>query len=44
MIGLISSWDIVRVVVEPMQRDETLFLHPLAVDEQCDEARLSLRV
>jgi hypothetical protein len=40
---LIRSRDIVRVVVEQLQRDETVFLHPLGVDEQCDEARLSLR-
>jgi aminoglycoside 3-N-acetyltransferase len=39
---LIRSRDIVRVVVEQLQRDETVFLHPIAVDEQCDEARASL--
>jgi aminoglycoside 3-N-acetyltransferase len=39
---LIRSRDIVRVVVEQVQRDETVFLHPLGVDVQCDEARLSL--
>ena len=40
---LIRSRDTVRVVAEQLQRDETVFLHPLGVDEQCDEARLSLR-
>ena len=40
---LIRSRDIVRVVVEQLQRDETVLLHPLGVDEQCDEARASLR-
>jgi aminoglycoside 3-N-acetyltransferase len=39
---LVRSRDIVRVVVAQLQRDETMFLHPLGVDEQCDEARLSL--
>jgi aminoglycoside 3-N-acetyltransferase len=39
---LIRSRDIVRVVVDQVQRDETVFLHPLGVDAQCDEARLSL--
>ena len=40
---LIRSRDIVRVVVKQLQRDETVFLHPMGVDAQCDEARLSLR-
>jgi aminoglycoside 3-N-acetyltransferase len=40
---LIRSCDIVRVVVEQLQRNETVFLHPVGVDEQCDEARASLR-
>jgi aminoglycoside N3'-acetyltransferase len=39
---LIRSCDIVSVVVEQLQRDETVFLHPVGVDEQCDEARASL--
>jgi aminoglycoside 3-N-acetyltransferase len=40
---LLRSRDIVRVVVERLQRQETMFLHPIGVDEQCDEARASLR-
>jgi aminoglycoside 3-N-acetyltransferase len=40
---LIHSRDIVRVVVEQLERNETVFLHPIGVDEQCDEARASLR-
>jgi aminoglycoside 3-N-acetyltransferase len=40
---LIRSRDIVRVVVEQLQREETIFLHPIGIDEQCDEARASLR-
>jgi aminoglycoside 3-N-acetyltransferase len=39
---LIRSRDIVRVVVKQLQRDETVFLHPVGIDEQCDEARASL--
>lgn len=39
---LVRSRDIVKVVIEQLQRDETVFLHPLGVDKQCDEARASL--
>lgn len=39
---LIRSRDIVRVVTEHVQRNETVFLHPPGVDEECDEARASL--
>lgn len=39
----LRSRDIVRVVVQGLQREETMFLHPIGVDEQCDEARASLR-
>lgn len=40
---LARSRDIVGVVMEQLQRDETVFLHPVGVDEECDEARASLR-
>ncbi len=39
---LARSRDIVAVVVEQLQRNETIFLHPVGADEQCDEARASL--
>ncbi|MCL5994877.1 MAG: AAC(3) family N-acetyltransferase [Chloroflexi bacterium] len=39
---LARSRDIVNVVTERLQRNETIFLHPLGVDEECDEARASL--
>ena len=39
---LARARDIVAVVVEQLRRNETLFLHPLGVDEECDEARASL--
>jgi len=39
---LIRSRDVVRVVTERLQNDETIFLHPYGVDEECDEARASL--
>lgn len=39
---LIASRDIVNVVVAQLQRNETVFLHPFGVDEECDEARASL--
>lgn len=39
---VIKSRDIVRVVTEQIQRNETVFLHPFGVDEECDEARASL--
>jgi aminoglycoside 3-N-acetyltransferase len=39
---LARSCDIVDVVAEKLRADETRFLHPAGVDEQCDEARDSL--
>lgn len=39
---LARARDIVAVVSEQLQRDETTFLHPVGVDEECDEARASL--
>jgi aminoglycoside 3-N-acetyltransferase len=39
---LARSRDIVRVVVERLRLNETAFLHPPGVDEECDEARASI--
>jgi aminoglycoside 3-N-acetyltransferase len=39
---LIRSRDIVRMVTNHIKNDETVFLHPFGVDEECDEARASL--
>ena len=39
---LVQSRDIVAVVVEHLGENETTFLHPFGVDEECDEARSSL--
>jgi aminoglycoside 3-N-acetyltransferase len=39
---LIHSRDIVQVVMERLRANETIFLHPVGVDEQCDEARISI--
>jgi aminoglycoside N3'-acetyltransferase len=39
---LVRSRELVAVVVEQLQQNETVFLHPLGVDEECDEARTSL--
>jgi aminoglycoside N3'-acetyltransferase len=39
---LARSRDIVGVVTEQLQANETIFLHPPRVDEECDEARASL--
>lgn len=39
---LARSRDIVKVVTEQIQSNETVFLHPLGVDQECDEARASL--
>ncbi len=39
---LARARDIVMVVVEQLRRNETVFLHPRGVDEECDEARASL--
>jgi aminoglycoside 3-N-acetyltransferase len=39
---LARSRDIVNVVTKRLQSNETIFLHPVGVDEECDEARASL--
>ncbi|MEM7034647.1 MAG: AAC(3) family N-acetyltransferase [Chloroflexota bacterium] len=39
---LIRSHDIIDVVTAQLRANETAFLHPLGVDEQCDEARAIL--
>lgn len=39
---LARSRDIVEVVTEHLRAEETVFLHPVGVDEECDEARRSL--
>ena len=39
---LIRSKDIVEVVTERLKENETTFLHPMGVDEECDDARRSL--
>jgi aminoglycoside 3-N-acetyltransferase len=39
---LAHSRDIVKVVTEQLRHNETVFLHPVGVDEECDEARASL--
>lgn len=40
---LARSTDIVRVVRERLQENEMIFLHPFGVDEECDEARASVK-
>jgi aminoglycoside 3-N-acetyltransferase len=37
-----QSRDIVEAAVKRLRQDETLFLHPRGVDDECDEARGSL--
>ena len=39
---LARSRDIVEVVIRQLGEDETTFLHPPGVDDECDEARASL--
>lgn len=39
---LMRSQDIVQVVKAQLMADETFFLHPFGIDEECDEARASL--
>jgi aminoglycoside 3-N-acetyltransferase len=39
---LMRSRDVVRIGVEQLQLNETIFLHPVGVDEECDEARASI--
>jgi aminoglycoside N3'-acetyltransferase len=41
---LARSRDIVDVVLSRLREDETVFLHPTGVDEECDEARASIPV
>ena len=36
--GLVRSSDVIRVVTEKIQQNETVFLHPFGVDEECDDA------
>jgi aminoglycoside N3'-acetyltransferase len=40
--GLLRARDVVRVVVERLYANETTFLHPRGVDEECDDAWRSL--
>ena len=39
---LMRAQDVAAVVLERLCQDETVFLHPFGVDEECDEARFSL--
>ncbi len=39
---LARSRDIVEVVTQRLRQDETIFLHPYGIDEECDEALASL--
>lgn len=39
---LAHARDIINVVTDRLRADETAFLHPYGVDEECDEARASL--
>lgn len=39
---LIRSKNIVDIAVEHLKQEETIFLHEIGVDEECDEARQSL--
>jgi aminoglycoside N3'-acetyltransferase len=39
---LMRSRDVVSVVTERLRENETIFLHPPGVDEECDDARASL--
>lgn len=39
---LMRSRDVVPVVTDQLQRNETIFLHPEGFDEECDDARASL--
>lgn len=40
---LARSADVVEVVLSRLKLDETLFLHPVGVDAECDAARASMR-
>lgn len=39
---LMRSRDIVETILPRLRQNETIFLHPAGVDEECDEARASL--
>ena len=39
---LVRSRDVVKVALEHLLENETVFLHPIGVDSECDEARASL--
>ncbi len=41
---LMRSRDVVNVVTARLQQEETIFLHPYGVDEECDEARASIGI
>lgn len=38
-----GSQNVVQVVLDQLAADESVFLHPLGVDPECDEARVSLQ-
>ena len=40
---LMRSRDVVSLVTEQIAKNETIFLHPPGVDEECDDARASLK-
>lgn len=40
---LIRSRDLVAVVIERLKHNLTIFLHPIGVDEECDDAWASLK-
>lgn len=39
---LMRSQDIIAVVTEKLRENETIFLHPYGIDEECDEARAGI--
>ena len=41
---LMAAGDVVKTVVPRLKEDETVFLHPLGHDAECDQARASLAV
>jgi aminoglycoside N3'-acetyltransferase len=40
---LVRSRDVVEVITAKLRENETVFLHPIGFDEQCDEARVSIK-
>ena len=40
---LVRSSELVQLVTDQLQANQTVFLHPIGVDEQCDDARASIR-